>query len=329
MGEDRVTAGVRPPVPHARAAVVALALAGTLSACASAAVGSPGGPSPSHPSTTTRATLPTTTTTVPPTTTTATVQAGWSLVSMVGGRVAVDQRAVTGPNGGTVNVVRFHAGVVRYALHVGSGDPPTGGATVTPDAGPTIGPDESPFLLAAFNGGFKMSAGAGGFELDGQILQPLVPGVTSLVIDSNGSAHVGVWEQGLPAVGEAVASVRQNLPPLVSGGVASPTVGDVGAWGSTLGGGASVARSGLGEDANGNLIFAGGMSLVPADLASGLVQAGAVTAMELDINPEWVQADAAPAPGQPLAAAVTGQNRPANQFELGWTRDFVTVLAAH
>ena len=49
--------------------------------------------------------------------------------------------------------------------------------------------------------------------------------------------------------------------------------------------------------------------------------------MELDINPEWVQLDAARSPGGPLAAEVPGQHRPANQYLTGWTRDFIAVLA--
>jgi hypothetical protein len=48
--------------------------------------------------------------------------------------------------------------------------------------------------------------------------------------------------------------------------------------------------------------------------------------MELDINPEWVQLDVARRPGGPLRAAIGGQNRPANQFLVGWARDFVAVL---
>ena len=50
--------------------------------------------------------------------------------------------------------------------------------------------------------------------------------------------------------------------------------------------------------------------------------------MELDINPERVQPDVARRPGGPLLRAViSGQNRPANQFLLGWARDFIAVLA--
>jgi hypothetical protein len=216
---------------------------------------------------------------------------------------------------------------VTFALHVGSEDPPVGTATITPDAGSVIGPQETPVLMGAFNGGFKMDAGAGGFEVNGQTLSPLVTGEASLVIDADGFARIGVWGQTVPVAGEQVVSVRQNLPPLVANGVASPTVSDAAAWGEMLGPGPAVPRSGLGEDAEGNLLYAGGMSLDPSDLAAGLVDAGATTAMELDINPEWIQADAAAAPGAPLTAMVPGQNRPADQYEAGWSRDFVTVLA--
>ena len=83
----------------------------------------------------------------------------------------------------------------------------------------------------------------------------------------------------------------------------------------------------MGIDARGNILYAGSMSALPSDLARALVWAGAVTAMELDINPEWIQADTARSPGGRLSAAVPNQNRPADQYLSGWTRDYVTVLA--
>jgi hypothetical protein len=164
-------------------------------------------------------------------------------------------------------------------------------------------------------------------EVAGQVLFPLVNGMTSLVLDPNGTASMGVWGQGFPAAGAAVSSVRQTLPPLVSGGQPSPNVGNVFAWGATLGGGLLTSRSAVGIDARGDLLYAGSMSSLPADVANALVSAGAVTAMQLDINPEWVQADTAPSPGGPLSAAIPNQNRPATQYLSGWTRDYVTVLA--
>ncbi len=301
------------------AALLAAGLALAVAAC--------GGTSPPGAAAV-KASPSTTTTTVPPTTTTTTEQPGWTPLATVNGALAVDTETVTGSGGHTITLFRFRAHETHFGLHVGSTDPPTGRAVVAADSGSSIGPDEAPALLAAFNGGFESATGAGGFELNGQVLLPLQPGLASLVIDTNGSARVGVWGQGVPAAGEQVASVRQNLAPLVVNGAPSPSIDTVSAWGATLGGGPVVARSALGEDAAGNLIYAAGMAALPVDLASALIGAGAVTAMELDINPEWVQLAWSATPGGPLTAGVPGQNRPATQYQSGWTRDFVTVLAA-
>ncbi len=271
----------------------------------------------------------TTTTTMPPTTTTTTEpeQPGWTPVSYVGLDIAVDERTVTDPDGVQVTVFRFRAGRVRFDLHVGSQDPPANLAALPANAQPAVSSAEAPSLLAAFNGGFQVSTGSGGFEVDGQTLVPLQSGVASFAIDANGTGHIGVWGQSLPAPGEQVTSVRQNLAPLVVNGQPSPQIGDIAAWGATLGGGAAVARSALGEDPSGDILYAASMSAVPADLADALVSSGATTAMELDINPEWVQLAFANSAGGPLQAGVPGQNRPADQYTSGWTRDFVTVLA--
>jgi len=226
---------------------------------------------------------------------------------------------------GSVVTVAVFSGPVTYVLHNGSEDP--GYAAGRVRAGPVVRGAERGRLLAAFNGGFKLSAGAGGYEQEGHVASPLRRGLASLVIDRSGRARIGVWGLGLPAPGEPVYSVRQNLPPLVRSGKPTAAAADWGLWGATLGGGEYVARSALGQDAAGDLLYAASMSASPADLAAALARAGARTAMELDINPEWVQLDAASRPGGPLRAAVRGQNRPADQFLLGWARDFITVLA--
>jgi hypothetical protein len=226
-----------------------------------------------------------------------------------------------------VTVARFLFNHVDYSLHVGSQDPPIGNAVIGPDSGPMVSAAEQPLLLACFNGGFKANARAGGFEVDGQVLVPLSAGLASFVIDTAGLGQVGVWGQDVPAPGDQVASVRQNLPPLVVGGQPSPQVGDVPAWGATIGGAATVARSALGQDAAGDLLYAASMSTLPADLANALISAGATTAMELDINPNWVQLATAATPGASLVPQVPGQNRPADQCQSGWTRDFIAVLS--
>ena len=142
-----------------------------------------------------------------------------------------------------------------------------------------------------------------------------------------GRARIGVWDRGLPAPGESVYSVRQNLQPLVLNGQPTAASGDPALWGATLRGSAYVARSSIGQDAAGDLIYAASMSALPADLAAALAGHGARIAMELDINPEWVQLDAARRPGGTLTAEIPGQYRPPGQYLAGWTRDFVTILA--
>jgi hypothetical protein len=226
---------------------------------------------------------------------------------------------------GSVVTVAVFRGPVQYVLHNGSGDPgPAAAGRVT--AGPAVTGAERKRLLAVFNGGFKLSAGAGGYEQEGHVIATLRTGVTSLVIDRSGQARIGIWGHNLPAPNEAVYSVRQNLQPLVYRGQPTAASADWGLWGATLGGGEYVARSAVGQDGYGDLLFAGSASTAPADLATALAGRGARIAMELDINPEWVQLDIAPAPGGPLTAAIPGQARPADQYLSGWTRDFFTVL---
>jgi hypothetical protein len=228
-------------------------------------------------------------------------------------------------DGSVITVATFN-GPLTYVLHDGSEDP--GAAAGRVRAGSAVRGAERKQLLATFNGGFKLSAGAGGYEQEGHVVSTLRPGLTSLVIDRSGRARIGIWGRGVPAPGEAVYSVRQNLPPLVLYGKPTALAADWGVWGATLGGGEYVARSALGQDAAGELVYAASMSATPADLASVLAYAGAQIAMELDINPEWVQLDVASRPGGPLRAAIRGQNRPANQFLVGWARDFIAVVAA-
>jgi hypothetical protein len=228
-------------------------------------------------------------------------------------------------DGARVTIATF-LGPVRYVLHNGSEDPgPAAAGQVR--AGPAVTGAERGQLLAAFNGGFKLAAGAGGYLQEGHVISTLRPGFASLVIDRSGQARIGVWGRGLPAPGEAVYSVRQNLRPLVLNGRPTAASADWTQWGATLGGGAYVARSAIGQDAAGDLMYAASMSAVPADLAAALAGHGARTAMELDINPAWVQLDAAARPGGTLSTEIPGQYRPSGQYLAGWTRDFFTVLA--
>ena len=85
-----------------------------------------------------------------------------------------------------------------------------------------------------------------------------------------------------------MAAVRQNLTLLVDHGAPAPNLDIPSEWGAVLGGGSFTWRSGIGVTAAGDLVYAAGPDLDPAGLARLLIAAGAMRAMELDINPSWV-----------------------------------------
>jgi hypothetical protein len=191
-------------------------------------------------------------------------------------------------------------------------------------------------LDAAFNAGFLMSDSNGGYYTDTKAVVPLRTGVASFVVYKNGSFTVGQWGRDV-AMGSNVVSVRQNLDLLVDNGQVVPAAysRNTTVWGKTLGGGLFVWRSGLGVTANGALVYVGGPGLDIADLANILVRAGAVRAMELDINTDWVNystyAPATPggtataANGSELLPGMTGT--PGRYFQTWWARDFITMSA--
>lgn len=252
---------------------------------------------------------------------------GWKPVTRDAYGVVMDRRSFRAASGRTIVLMRLRGGRTSFALHAGSFDPGQRAYRLGVAARSVVSARERSRLVAAFTGGFALSSGSGGYVQERHVVAPLKQGLASLVIDVSGAAHVGVWMRGLPLPGERVFSVRQNLLPLVLHGRPSVRAGDLQAWGATLGGGAAVARTALGEDKSGNLLFAAAMAVTPAELAAALVRAGAQTAMQLDINPEWVQFDYAHSPGGPLTAGIPGQHRPADQYLRGWTRDFITVVA--
>ena len=103
--------------------------------------------------------------------------------------------------------------------------------------------------------------------------------------------------------------MRQNLGMLVDGGQPTAASASPGNWGGSVAG-VATARSAVGVDANGGLVWAGGR-VSPNDLARALVAGGAVRGMQLDINPDWVNFNLyAPGPdnvvhGQPVYGATS------------------------
>ena len=170
-------------------------------------------------------------------------------------------------------------------LYAGTSIPGTGQAFT--DMAP-IQAQAATTLDAAFNSGFRMQDARGGFYLDGVTAVPLVPGAASAVIDSSGAIDIGAWGTDVTMKPTTVA-VRQNLDLIVDNGVpvAGLSASDNIRWGATLGGADQVWRSGLGVTADGALVYVAGSGLSIVDLANVLARAGAVRAMEMDINTAW------------------------------------------
>ena len=84
---------------------------------------------------------------------------------------------------------------------------------------------------------------------------------------------------------------------------------------------------GLGVTADGRLVWAAGEELLPAQLSAGLISAGAVRAIELDINPDWVAGylDVHQRGGPSPAPVVPGQLGIAGALLEPYSRDFPTV----
>jgi hypothetical protein len=187
-------------------------------------------------------------------------------------------------------------------------------------------------IAAAFNGGFRFQDAHGGFYLDGREAVPLVDGAASVVIHTDGRIEIGAWGRDVH-MDRTVEGVLQNLTLMVDGGKLDERIShnDTAFWGSTLGGSIAVARSGIGITADGALVYVAGPSLTAKSLAESLQRAGAVRAMTLDINPEWVTflfyehtdpANASVVKGAKLYPEI---QRPEDRYLSTESRDFFTI----
>jgi len=200
---------------------------------------------------------------------------------------------------------------------------------------PPISPAAATSLVAVFNSGFRMKDARGGYYEAGRTAVPLVDGAASFVIYRDGRATVAQWGRDATMTPDVFA-VRQNLRLLVDAGAAVPGLDGRWAWGATLGDKVFVWRSGVGVTAEGALVYVAGPGLDAPSLAGLLVRAGALRAMELDINTDWVNmtvytpaaanAPAAPGNGSTLLPEMRGGT--VRYFEPWWNRDFITMSAA-
>jgi hypothetical protein len=247
-------------------------------------------------------------------------QPGGSVVWQPDGRLVLGRPVLYRGSVDGVDVAWLDPTVVRPVFVPGTADP--GGPW---SWGGQVPPEVRGQLVAAFNGGFKMGDVRGGWYADGRVLKDLVPGEASLVIYRDGRATVGEWGRDVTLTPEVVA-VRQNLGLLVDGGRPVFGAGAPALWGGSVAG-VATARSGVGVDANGALIVAQAR-VSPAGLAHALVAAGAVRAMQLDINPDWVTFvvyDHHP-DGSVTGRRVMGTGGPPNAYLAPYARDFFAVL---
>jgi hypothetical protein len=224
-------------------------------------------------------------------------------------------------------IVLLNQNLLRFELRPGAEDPGPGDWKAAPDipAGSREG------LLATFNNGFKIAQSDGGFYLNGATTGRLTGGTASVVYYRDGHVAIGVWGETVRMTPEVVG-VRQNLHLIVSHGHIPGSVDSnvETSWGATLGGGYYVWRSGIGVTASGQIVFAYGPALNVRELAELLKRAGAVTAMQLDINPDWTSfmyyVPSHPADPTPVAL-LPDQVQPADRYYSVSGRDFTAVYS--
>ena len=192
------------------------------------------------------------------------------------------------------------------------------------------GPEEVPLplryrLLATFNSAFKLSDSGGGYGENGVTYATMHDGQATIVRFHNGRVDVIDWRGG-PRIGRNVAFARQNLPLIVDGGRPNPNLSDGPEWGATLGNAIQVWRSAVGIDRHGNLIYAAADYQTVGSLAQIMIHAGAVRAMELDINAYWPSFITYTGPGaQGAANLLPSMTRSPERYLTPDDRDFFAV----
>jgi hypothetical protein len=224
--------------------------------------------------------------------------------------------------GDRASVAWFRSSRTAITTYPGTGNPGTTPARRGPEMVPLRARAR---VLATFNSGFYEKDLRAGFFTNGTLYVPMVRGLGTVVRYGNGHVNVERWTGG-PRPGRDVVMARQNLPLIVDRGHVARGVDVSEAWGSTLGGAPAVWRSGLGVDHNGNLLYLAAPNQTAPSLASALVHAGAVRAIELDINPAWPILTTFGRPGARRPSLfVPNPNQTATRFLAPSLKDFFAV----
>jgi hypothetical protein len=255
----------------------------------------------------------------------------WRVLGTVGGMPAIYGTYLRSSSVYTsyvAGIVSMNQSLLTFSLRPGTEDPGPGNWKAQPD----IAPGTRLGLEATFNSGFKIGQSGGGFYLNGATDGTLTNGAASEVYYRNGRIAVGVWGATLRMTPDVVG-VRQNLHLIVENAAVPSSVNTnvETQWGATLGGGYYVWRSGIGITRDGRVIFVYGPALDVQELATLLQRAGAVSAMQLDINPEWMSfmyylPKNRPADPTPVNL-LPDQMQPPDRYYSASGRDFTAVYA--
>ena len=223
--------------------------------------------------------------------------------------------------------------LLTTTLYEGSSIPGTG--QTWPNMAPITG-GPATRLVAAFNSGFRMQDAQGGYYADGVTAIPLVrrPGLPGH--HQRRDPAIGALWGPTSTMSPSVVAVRQNLDLIVDTASRCPGLNandnhPVGRHPGWEGPGVALGARASRPTAPWSTSAAPGSRIV--DLANVLSRAGAVRAMEMDINTAWVNffSYSAP-PGQPASAAVGTKltfdesNWPGRYFSPS-SRDFITMSA--
>jgi hypothetical protein len=216
----------------------------------------------------------------------------------------------------------------NLALHMIAGTSQPGGPLGAYGPGKIPASDlQQNALVAAFNGGFKYADGQYGMYVNGRTYVPPQNGAATIAITKEGQVFIGAWgkDPRLHSGNTDLAAWRQNASLLIDNGVVSSLANDGAAWGGTILNQAYTWRSGIGITPYGSLIYAAGNYLSALTLGKALQAAGAMTAMQTDINPFWVRAflyNRNPNVGLQITRLNTGMQGTGLEYLYSTQRDF-------
>jgi len=144
-------------------------------------------------------------------------------------------------------------------------------------------------LVAAINGGFRLSHRAGGYYAEDKTVMPLLSDKATIGIDFLGNFSIGIWDE-TPLFNEQSigrwASLRQNLLPILIEGELNPAL-KRGYWGGSGRGEIFILRSAVCVRTDGKIVFAISGMTDAIELARAMQLAECKTAMQLDQNASY------------------------------------------